>query len=96
MPWKIIADPITPAVSSVENAAAPCLPPTAWPIRGNTYVNTNSSRSGCMIVRPMNIPSSLRTTVMSRMSNAMNADRCLNGGRASVSVATISRATPSR
>src|SRR5438477_1193272 len=76
MPWKIIALAMTPPTSKVENpSAARPVPPTPWPIFGNTYVNTKISSSGCMIVRPRNIRTSLRNTVRSRSSNAAKASR---------------------
>ena len=56
MPWKMIASATTPATSSVENVRSrrrPA-PPTPWPIFGNTYVNTNTSRNGWSSVRGMN------------------------------------------
>ena len=50
-------------------------PPTPWPILGNTYVKTNTSRSGCMMVRMANTPIVLRSTRRSRRSRAQKAAR---------------------
>ena len=36
MPWNMITDASTPAMSMVENCAAPALPPMPCPILGNT------------------------------------------------------------
>ena len=73
-PWNTIVVATTPAISSVEKAAWACdEPPMPSPIFGNTYVNTNTSNSGCMMVRTANWPKFLRSTWRSRRSRARNA-----------------------
>ncbi len=95
--------PTTPATSSVENSEA-LAPPTPWPIFGNTYVNTNTSNSGCRIVRGMNSLSVFRRTTRSRRMSERNATRAAATGlRLGASVAgalgivtAVIRAGPSR
>jgi hypothetical protein len=68
--------PTTPATSTVANAdsaSGPLPPPIPWPIFGNTYVNTKTSRNGWSSVRGRNSLSCLRSTVRSRRSKALNA-----------------------
>jgi hypothetical protein len=50
-------------------------PPTPSPIFGNTYVNTNTSSRGCMIVRIRKVGTFLRSTWRSRRSNPTKALR---------------------
>src|SRR5436305_6067806 len=81
MPWKMQAMATTPGTSRLEKAVAPDpVPPTPWPILGNTYVKTKTNNSGCMTVRRAKTPMLLRNTARSRMSRAANALRA--GGAA--------------
>ncbi len=77
MPWNMIVIPITPGTSTVANAdserAPP--PPTLWPIRGNTYRNTNTSRNGWISVRTTNSHLFFHSTTRSRRISARRATR---------------------
>src|SRR2546423_8272395 len=76
MPWKMQAMATTPGTSKLEKAAAPDpVPPTPWPILGNTYVKTNTNSSGCMTVRRAKTPMLLRNTARSRIRRAAKAFR---------------------
>src|SRR5947209_2263360 len=82
MPWKMQAMATTPGTSRLEKAVAPDpVPPTPWPILGNTYVKTNTNRSGCMTVRRAKTAMLLRNTARSRISRAAKALRA-GGARA--------------
>ena len=77
MPWNRIESPTTPATRMVAKADSPPAlpPPMPWPIFGNTYKKTNTSRKGWMIVRGMNSLRFFLSTVRSRSSSAPKAER---------------------
>ena len=59
---------------------APPRPPIPWPIFGNTYANTNTSRNGWISVRGSTSFQVLRTTTRSRRRSARNAVRAPAAG----------------
>ena len=74
----MIEIPTTPGTSTVANADSATLPPpppTPWPIVGNTYRNTNTSRNGWISVRITNSTKFLRSTTRSRRISARSAVR---------------------
>ena len=102
IPWKMQLIATRPGAMSVENSAAlSAVPPTPWPIFGNTYANTKTMSRGCMIVRMRNGTTVLRSTCMSRSSRAPNdcseARRVeRNSARPVGMVVAVIRAGPSR
>ena len=78
MPWNMMAMPTTPGTSTVAKAdwpACPLPPPTPWPMVGNTYRNTKTSRNGWTSVRATNSNTCLRSTARSRRTSAASASR---------------------
>src|ERR1019366_1460073 len=66
MDVNTIATATSPGTSTVARVLAPAATGRCWPVRGSTYVNTNTVSTGFMTVRRVNGNQSRRSTRKSR------------------------------